>query len=329
VGRSAVRFSPSEILPIAESTGFKAEMVEKVLHLLHLLNALQSHPYLKGKLILKDGTAVNLFVLNMPRLSVDIDLNYVGALDREAMLSDRPKIEQAAQAVFSREGFTVKRVPDEHAGGKWRLSCSSFTGQSSNLEVDLNFMFRLPLWDIQYADSHPLGDFQARHIPILDLHELTAGKLAALLSRRQTRDLFDCHQLLHLNKLDRERLRTIFVVFGAMNRKDWRTVVAEDVAFDPVELARQLLPTLHFHAIQERITSAEYGTRLVNECREALSMVLPFTEAEREFLYCLLDRGEIIPDLLTTDPAFRDRIRKQPLLEWKALNVRQHKGLHR
>ncbi len=55
----------------------------------------------------------------------------------------RPKVEQAAQAVFSREGFTTKRVPTEHAGGKWRLSYQSYTGQSGNLEVDLNFMFRL------------------------------------------------------------------------------------------------------------------------------------------------------------------------------------------
>jgi hypothetical protein len=78
-------------------------------------------------------------------LSVDIDLNYVGALQREAMLADRPKVEQAAQTVFSREGFITKRVPTEHAGGKWRLSYQSYTGQSGNLEVDLNFMLRQPL----------------------------------------------------------------------------------------------------------------------------------------------------------------------------------------
>jgi len=66
---------------------------------------------------LKGGTALNMFVLDLPRLSVDIDLNYVGALDREGMLAERPRIEQAAQAVFSREGFTARRIPDEHAAG--------------------------------------------------------------------------------------------------------------------------------------------------------------------------------------------------------------------
>lgn len=157
-------FSPEEVLPIAASTGFWAEMIEKVLHLLNLLNQLNRHPMLKGKRVLKGGTALNLFVFDLPRLSVDVDRTCVGVLEREAMLADRPKVEQAAQAVFSREGFTAKRVPTEHAGGKWRLSYQSYTGQSGNLEVDLYFMYRQPLWDIQPADSHALGNFQARNI---------------------------------------------------------------------------------------------------------------------------------------------------------------------
>ncbi len=322
-----MKFSSSEILPVAESTGFKAEMVEKVLHLLNLLNALNSHPFLKGKWALKGGTALNMFVLDLPRLSADIDLNYIGAPGREEMLTDRPKTEQAAQAVFSREGFTIKRVPDEQAGGKWRLSYQSFTGRSGNLEVDLNFMFRQPLWDIRPADSHPLGDFQAKNIPVLDLHELAAGKLAALLARGQARDLFDSHRILNMDDLERDRLRIAFVVYGGMNRKDWRTVSIEGVDFDAAELARQLLPTLHIRAIQEQGSPAEYGAQIVDECRKALSVVLPFTDAERQFLDLLLDKGEIDATILTADTALQNRIQGQPLLQWKALNVRKHRGL--
>jgi predicted nucleotidyltransferase component of viral defense system len=314
-------------MPVAESTGFRAEMVEKVLHLLNLLGALNSHPFLKGKWVLKGGTALNMFMLDLPRLSVDIDLNYIGKLDREEMLMDRPKLEQAAQAVFSREGLTTKRVPDEHAGGKWRLSYQSFTGQSGNLEVDLNFMFRQPLWDIQLADSQPFGDFQAKSIPVLDLHELAAGKLAALLARGQARDLFDCHRILNMDYLERDRLRIAFVVYGGMNRKDWRTVSIEDVDFNPAELTRLLTPTLDARAIQEQGSPAEFGACLVRECREGLSMVLPFNDAERQFLDLLLDRGEIDSTILTADKALQKCIQQQPLLEWKALNVRQYKGL--
>ena len=72
---SAVIFSSEEVLPIAESTGFRAEMIEKVLHLLNLLDKLNHHPMLKGKWVLKGGTALNLFMFDLPRLSVDIDLN--------------------------------------------------------------------------------------------------------------------------------------------------------------------------------------------------------------------------------------------------------------
>ena len=322
-----MKFSSSEIMPVAESTGFRAEMVEKVLHLLNLLGALNSHPFLKGKWVLKGGTALNMFMLDLPRLSVDIDLNYIGKLDREEMLMDRPKLEQAAQAVFSREGLTTKRVPDEHAGGKWRLSYQSFTGQSGNLEVDLNFMFRQPLWDIQLADSQPFGDFQAKSIPVLDLHELAAGKLAALLARGQARDLFDCHRILNMDYLERDRLRIAFVVYGGMNRKDWRTVSIEDVDFNPAELTRLLTPTLDARAIQEQGSPAEFGACLVRECREGLSMVLPFNDAERQFLDLLLDRGEIDSTILTADETLQKCIQQQPLLEWKALNVRQYKGL--
>ena len=322
-----MRFSATEILSIASPDGFDEVVVEKALHLVHLLNVLDSHPALRGKWVLKGGTALNLFVLRHPRLSVDIDLNYIGALEREEMLVDRPKIEQAAQAVFSREGFTVRRVPSEHAGGKWRLSYTSFTGQPANLEVDFNFMYRLPLWETRYADSHPLGDFRATRIPVLDLHELVAGKLSALFSRRQPRDLFDCHCILDTDYLQRARLRIAFVVYGGMNRKDWRTVSVDDVNFDSAELARQLGPTLRARQSLGQEAAAEYGARLVAECRTALSIVLPVTDGERAFLDLLLDRGEIDASLLTSDVALQERIQAQPLLEWKAHNVRRHKGL--
>jgi hypothetical protein len=54
---------------------------------------LRSHPFLKQRIVLKGGTALNAFVLHLPRLSVDIDLNYIGSSDREVMLAERPKAE--------------------------------------------------------------------------------------------------------------------------------------------------------------------------------------------------------------------------------------------
>ncbi len=322
-----MKFSLEKLAAEAEATGFRTDVLEKVAHLLGLLSALQSHPFLKGKLVLKGGTALNLFVFDVPRLSVDIDLNYVGAEDRDKMLAERPKVEQAVQAVFAREGFNVRWMPEEHAGGKWSLQYESAPGRSGNLEVDINYMFRLPLWPVTTLNSHPVGAWRASGVPVLDHHELAAGKLAALLARRQARDLFDSHRVLQMANLDSRRLRIGFVIYGAMNRKDWRTVSADGVDFDAMELARQLIPTLRVNSPELQVESTQYGARLVRECREGLSSVLPFMDSERTFLDLLLERGEIDPTLLTTDTSLQRRIRCQPLLEWKAINVRRHKGL--
>ena len=321
-----MRISPESLEMKVEATGFRPEVLEKVAQLLGLLNGLVAHPLLRGKLALKGGTALNLFLFNVPRLSVDIDLNYIGAESREAMLEERPRIEEAMRAVFRREDFDVGEAPDEHAGGKWHLRYAASSGQSGGIEVDLNYMYRVPLWPVVPRDSHPVGAWQARGVPVVDIHELAAGKLAALLARRTARDLFDSRLVFSLDGLDLERLRTAFVVYGAMNRKDWRTVSVEDVSFSGTELSSQLLPALRIGSVSSAEANA-FGDAMVQECRDALSAVLPFNDTESAFLDLLLDRGEINSTILTNDFDLRQRIQAQPLLEWKAQHVRRHKGL--
>jgi len=65
----------AELRREAARSGFRPEVLEKVLHLLELLDALRSHPFLAPRLALKGGTALNLFLFDAPRLSVDIDVN--------------------------------------------------------------------------------------------------------------------------------------------------------------------------------------------------------------------------------------------------------------
>lgn len=323
-----MRISREKLSSLVKSTGFRADMVEKVVRLINLLNTINTHPALKDKLALKGGTALNLFVFEIPRLSVDIDLNYIGAASLSDMQKARPGIEQAIQAVFSREDYSLKRMPEENAGGKWRLGYQDASGQPGNLEVDLNFMFRVPLWDVCLGDSHPLEEYQAGRIPMLDIHELSAGKLAALFSRHQARDIFDVNQLLSRQELDWERLRTAFVVYGAMSRKDWRTITLDDVSFDARELEQMLLPVLNDNIINQiSDASLSFGKRLVDECRARLGALCRFTESELEFLNAILDRGEIKPELITSDYELQTRIAGQPMLQWKAMNVRKHFNL--
>ncbi|MBW1810259.1 MAG: nucleotidyl transferase AbiEii/AbiGii toxin family protein [Deltaproteobacteria bacterium] len=316
----------AELRREAAATGFGTEVLEKVIRLLELLDTLRMHPFLKPRIVLKGGTALNLFVFDVPRLSVDIDLNYIGAANRETMLADRPKVEQAIQAVCGRLGIQVKRAPSEHAGGKWRLSYTTITRRPGTLELDMNFMLRTPLWPHAAADSGLVEPFAVTGIPILDVHELAAGKLAALFGRSASRDLFDVREILRRGDLDRTKLRLGFVVYGGINRRDWREVSLDDVQTNPDEVDRQLVPLLRGDMAPDRDHIQIWTEQLVADCRDLLSAVLPFEPQEREFLNQLNDRGDIAAELLTKDAGLQSVIQAHPALLWKALNVKKHFG---
>ncbi len=163
----------------------------------------------------------------------------------------------------------------------------------------------------------------ALRIPAVDI----AGKLSALLSRSKARGLFDSRLILAMENLDFKRLCIAFVVYSAMDRKDWRTVSTADVHLDGADLVNQLVPTLHNSAVGGLKEVAEYGDTLVKECQQRLSAVLPFTDSEQAFLDLLLEWGKFDASILTSDTTLQKRIQAQPSLKWKALNVRHHKGL--
>ena len=134
-------------------------------------------------------------------------------------------------------------------------------------------------------------------------------------------------ELLAAIPFDPERLRLGFFVYGGINRRDWRTVTLDDVQADPREVDRQLVPLLRAQVAPNREDLAAWSGRLVTECRERLSVVLPLRVEEVEFLAHLNDRGAIVPELLTADSQMQWLLRSHPGLRWKALNVRKHRGL--
>jgi hypothetical protein len=75
-------FKKPDLEKLGNKTGFIQNSLEKVLRLVELLTQLARHPFLKTCFALKGGTALNLFVFDMPRLSVDADLNYVRTVER-------------------------------------------------------------------------------------------------------------------------------------------------------------------------------------------------------------------------------------------------------
>ncbi|MFN8656839.1 MAG: nucleotidyl transferase AbiEii/AbiGii toxin family protein [Candidatus Obscuribacterales bacterium] len=320
-----MKLSSQKLMEVGAETGFKPDALEKVVRLLDLLNHIFESDYLKTRLVLKGGTALNLFIFDVPRLSVDIDLNYIGAVDVEKMQAERPVVEAELLAICRRCDLSISEIPsDDHAGGKWRLAYQTAFGGTSSLELDLNFMHRVVFQGVSALDSRTLGSYQARQIPVLDTTELAAGKISALLTRRASRDLFDTSRLhAYVNPQD-EQFRLIHVLYGAMNpRADWRNVGVENIAGDLKDLKRQLIPVLRVRDLAAKKDDEQMLSNMIDDCKKFVAPLFPLTATEREFIATLRDKGSIAAKLLTDNQDLIEKISKHPGLLRRAAGARQ------
>ena len=88
----------------AKELGLVRDTYEKVRRLVEVLIFLEQSEMLKDCLALKGGTAINLTIFDLPRLSVDIDLDYAEPLSRDAMLERRAVITDCIQKYMAANG---------------------------------------------------------------------------------------------------------------------------------------------------------------------------------------------------------------------------------
>lgn len=311
---------------LAAETGHQPDTLEKVLRLLDLLQEIAGDPTASGALALKGGTALNVFYFNLDRLSVDIDLNFVGVLERDTMLAQRPDLESAVMRILASEGYQVRRQPVEHAGGKWIATYTSALGGRATLEIDINYMMRSPLFGVAKMESVKLGDRQAKGVLVVDRHEVIAGKLVALLDRRAARDLFDAERIFALDDVNWKWVRAGMLAIGAASRADWRKVSPSAIAADMRELKQKLAICLPRGRFGDDSAIEAWINQTVALCRHRIETLVDWTKNERQFLDDVLDRGQINAQLLDVEPEIQARIADMPMLRWKCENVRRQKG---
>ena len=311
---------------IAGETGLQAGTLEKVLRLMDVLQEIAQDPVLAERLVLKGGTALNVFHLKLDRLSVDIDLNYVGALDRQTMEADRPQVDAALGRLLTAQGYAIRRQPQDHAGGKWIARFGSALGGGATLEVDVNYMSRQPLFGVVRMSSIDVGGTQVTDVPVLDLHEVVAGKLVALIDRQAARDLFDARRILDIPDLDWSRIKAAMLAYGASGRRDWRQASINDIGGDPRELRQKLAICLPRDRFAGEGGVEAWISESVALCQERLAPLFDLTAGEAAFLDGILDRGEIDSTGLAVSPDVQERIATMPMLAWKVQNVRTYRA---
>ncbi len=176
--------------------------------------------------------------------------------------------------------------------------------------------------------STPLGGAAATDIPVLDLHEVVAGKLVALLDRRAARDLFDTRRILETQTLDWSLMRAGVLAWGAAGRRDWREARLDDIGGDSKELRQKLAICLPRDFFEAAGGVEAWIAESIALCRAGLAPLFERTAGETAFLDRLLDDGVIDPSGLAVDDRVKARIAALPMLAWKAQNVRQHLQSH-
>jgi predicted nucleotidyltransferase component of viral defense system len=306
------------ITRLAAETGFTPETLEKVVRLGEFAADVGRHPLLSRVLVLKGGTALNLFFGPPRRLSVDLDFNYVGRADRDGMLAERPEVERAVVVIAKGRSYRVQESKAEHAGRKLHCGYLSTAGTPDRIEVDLNFLMRVPLSAPTRRPMWQPQSIEQPHVSIAAVEELAIGKLCALLARALPRDLFDALQLPALLGTDwhGSRFRRLFIALAGMLNHPLHSYGAArlDRVTDSL-VHEQLGPMLNR---SQRVTAAE----LREQAWQIIEPLLALTDDEREYTD-RLQHGELLPELLfAEDPDTAERLRGHPVLRWKAANAR-------
>ncbi|VIO70522.1 hypothetical protein CI1B_31760 [Bradyrhizobium ivorense] len=106
----------------------------------------------------------------------------------------------------------------------------------------MNYLFRTPFFGWKRMNSAKLGDYEAKNVGVVDLHEIAAGKIVALVVRRASRDLYDAWRLLQNENIDWTQVKVGALAIGAASMDlDWRTVSLKDYKYDLNDLNNKLL----------------------------------------------------------------------------------------
>ena len=136
-------YNKIELEKVTRETSFIRDNLEKVIRLSNILEFLVSNDDLKGKVVLKGGTAINLTVFDMPRLSVDIDLDYCINSDKDTMMTDRAVIGQEILGHMQSNGYTLHpSSKNTHALDSWVFSYLNTGGNRDNIKIEINYMMR-------------------------------------------------------------------------------------------------------------------------------------------------------------------------------------------
>ena len=295
-------------------TGFHVDVIEKVYRLTELLREINDISNVRNKLVLKGGTAINFIYFDIPRLSVDIDVDYIGSAKRSEMLRDRKYLEDIFLRVFKKLGYqVVERKP--YALLQYMLSYVNTAGNKDRIKLEVNFFNRVTAFKEIEMDFKNFFGFKELKVSTLLIEELFGRKMRALVTRGTPRDLYDVYYLLNSKiKISMEKLRKCFIFYLCCHG-DPRKMSLEFVeSITQKDIKTGLLPLLRKG---EKIDAAELKETVMPLLKEFFIL----ENDEEKFVVELYDRKKYLPEILFGGLDYNRQIKYHPGIEWKIKNL--------
>jgi len=259
---------------------------------------------------LKGGTAINFFIRDLPRLSVDIDLTWLPVEDRETTLKN---IDQALKDLSGQieQKIPTVRITSRIPRGTNLASGLIIRTENAGIKIEPNLIARGSVYPAEKKILvKKVQDVfeKAVQVQTLSFADIYAGKICAALDRQHPRDLFDIKLLLE-NEGFSDELRQAFIVYlishnrpmlellhpNLIDIKDVFELEFRGMTFEPIEF-------------DELLRARENLIEIINESLPA---------SEKKFLVSL-KAGE--PDWNLFGP---DHIQNLPAVQWKLHNIRK------
>jgi len=257
---------------------------------------------------LKGGTAINLFVRDLPRLSVDIDLVYLPIKTRDDSLVDiKQAFDRLSKAIQQSLVGTEVHKSYEDKPDALRLLVKRGGVQ---IKVELSPVIRGTVYESESREvSESVEDeFGYVDMPVVSLADLYGGKVCAALDRQHPRDLFDVKQLLENEGLTKEIRKAALVYLISHNRP----------------IAELLAPTLKdirdiYESEFVRMAEDEVSLDELVEVRRKLveQFAGGISENEKAFLLSFKRRS---PDWTLLE---LEGVEELPAVKWKQLNLKR------
>jgi predicted nucleotidyltransferase component of viral defense system len=273
------------------------------------------NPLLSKSLALKGGTAINLTVFDLPRLSVDIDWDFAIPCNKKEMLDMRSEINREIINFMTSQKYALNRgTKNPHSLDSWVFYYQNVVNNKDNIKIEINYSLRNHVFPLMEGTTS-VNFLPQVQVQILSPMELFGSKIKALIERCAARDLYDVHNMLTKKIFEDDELdllrKTILFYLAVGSSKQ----LTENFSFENIQklkfsqIRSSLMPVLRK---SERFDFEKAKEEIINFLQELLIL----TSKEKVFIM-EFNKGNYRPDLLFDDPLIIKRIKHHPMALWK------------